>query len=185
MKKDILAIVSAVLIIAVLIGGVEIQSVDEYYLTHIDDIKPDSATVFLSVRCDTVFSNYDKLDESLKSGSYLPSDGIILDNTEYVLREGDTVYDILSRVLRYKKIQMEYRGGNKNSIGVLYIAGINYLYEYSCGPLSGWMFKVNGEFPSCGCAEYTLSDGDVIEFVYSCDLGHDIGNSSEGGIGNE
>ena len=40
MKKDILAIVAAVLIIAVLIGGVEIQSVDEYYLSHIDDKSP-------------------------------------------------------------------------------------------------------------------------------------------------
>ena len=68
MKKDILAIVAAVLIIIVLIGGVEIQSVDEYYLSHIDDIKPDSETVFLSIRCDSIFDNYDKLDASLKNG---------------------------------------------------------------------------------------------------------------------
>lgn len=183
MKKDILAIVAAVLIIVVLIGGVEIQSVDEYYLSHIDDIKPDSETVFLSIRCDSVFDNYDKLDASLKSGGYIPQNGIILEKTEYVLREGDTVYDVLDRVLRYNKIQAEYRGSKKTSSGALYIAGINYLYEYSCGPLSGWMYRVNGVFPSRSCAEYTLSDGDVIEFVYSCDLGHDIGEN--GGYENE
>lgn len=183
MKKDILAIVAAVLIIAVLIGGVEIQSVDEYYLSHIDDIKPDSETVFLSIRCDSVFDNYDKLDASLKNGGYIPQNGIILEKTEYVLRDGDTVYDVLDRVLRYNKIQAEYRGSKKTSRGSLYIAGINYLYEYSCGPLSGWMYRVNGVFPSRSCAEYTLSDGDVIEFVYSCDLGHDIGEN--GGYGNE
>ena len=163
MKKDILAIVAAVLIIIVLIGGVEIQSVDEYYLSHIDDIKPDSETVFLSIRCDSIFDNYDKLDASLKNGDYIPQNGIILEKTEYVLRDGDTVYDVLDRVLRYNKIQAEYRGSKKTA--------------------PGWMYRVNGVFPSQSCAEYTLSDGDVIEFVYSCDLGHDIGEN--GGYGNE
>ena len=41
MKKDIVAIFGIILLIAVLINGTEIQSVDEYYLTHIDDITPD------------------------------------------------------------------------------------------------------------------------------------------------
>ncbi len=172
MKKDIIAILSVVLIIAVLACGVEIQSVDEYYLTHIDDIKPDSKTVFLSIRCDSVFENYDKLDSSLKNSAYIPENGIILEKAEYVLRENDTVYDILDRILRYNKIMYERRGSSDSSV---YIAGINYLYEYSCGPLSGWMYSVNGVFSDKSCTEYVLSDGDVIEWVYSCDLGRDVG----------
>ena len=57
MKKDILIIFVLFIIGALLIGGTEIQSVDEYYLTHIDDIKPDSKTVTVSIRCDNVLNN--------------------------------------------------------------------------------------------------------------------------------
>ena len=141
MKKDILALLSLALIIAVLIHGTNIQSVDEYYLTHIDDITPQSETVFISIRCDTVLQNYDELDKALQSDKYVPQNGVILPETEYVLRPGDTVFDILDRAVRYNKIQMEYQGADKNSYGSVYVQGINYLYEFSCGPLSGWMYS--------------------------------------------
>lgn len=175
MKKDLLALLVLVLLVALLFSGTEIQSVDDYYLAHLDDITPESETVFLSIRCDTVFSNLDQLDPALRDGNYLPSDGIILPRTEYVLRRGDTVYDILSRALRYNKIQMEYQGADENAYGSIYIQGINYLYEFSCGELSGWMYRVNGTFPRRGCSDYRLTDGDVIEWVYTCDLGRDVG----------
>ena len=112
MKKDILALLSLALIIAVLIHGTNIQSVDEYYLTHIDDITPQSETVFISIRCDTVLQNYDELDKALQSDKYVPQNGVILPETEYVLRPGDTVFDILDRAVRYNKIQMEYQGAD-------------------------------------------------------------------------
>ena len=100
MKKDIIAIFAIILIIAVVISGTNIQSVDEYYLTHIDDITPDSKTVKISIRCDTILENYENLDSSLQSDEYVPADGVILPETEYVLRPGDTVFDILSRAVR-------------------------------------------------------------------------------------
>lgn len=174
-EKDILALLSLALIIAVLIHGTNIQSVDEYYLTHIDDITPQSETVFISIRCDTVLQNYDELDKVLQSDKYVPQNGVILPETEYVLRPGDTVFDILDRAVRYNKIQMEYQGADKNSYGSVYVQGINYLYEFSCGPLSGWMYQVNGEFPNYGCSKYKLKDGDRIAWVYTCDLGKDVG----------
>lgn len=183
MKKDILAILVIILLAAVVASGTEIQSVDEYYLTHIDDITPDSETVFISIRCDTILENYDDLAPSLQSEEYVPADGIIMPQTEYVLRSADTVYDILSRALRYNKIQMEYQGADKNAFGSVYIQGINYLYEFSCGPLSGWMYMVNGKFPDYGCSKYELHDGDVIEWVYTCDLGRDVGCEWMGGEG--
>ena len=52
---------------------------------------------------------------------------------------------------------------------------MNGLYEFSCGALSGWMYRVDGEFPNYGCSKYELRDGQVIEWVYTCDLGHDVG----------
>lgn len=174
-KKDILAALIIILLLAFVISGTKIQSVDEYYLTHIDDITPQGATVTLSIECKTVLENLSVLDPALKAGNFVPENGVILPCTRYVLRPGDTVYDILSRAVRYNKIQMEYQGADKNSFSSVYIKGINYLYEFSCGPLSGWMYTVNGIFPQYGCSKYELSDGDRIEWVYTCDLGRDVG----------
>ena len=73
--------------------------------------------------------------------------------------------------------------------GSVYVQGINHLYEFSCGELSGWMYKVNGVFPNYGCSKYVLKNGDKIEWVYTCDLGRDVGgymgdiSSSLGGSG--
>ena len=175
MKKDILAISVIIFLIAVVINGTNIQSIDEYYLTHIDDITPDSETVTISIRCDTILDNYDDLDPALRSEEFVPTDGVILPPTEYVLRPGDTVFDILDRAVRYNKIQMEYQGADQNSYGSVYIQGIHYLYEFSCGHLSGWMYRVDGEFPNYGCSKYKLKDGQIIEWIYTCDLGRDIG----------
>ena len=55
-----------------------------------------------------------------------------------------------------------------------YMSGINYIYELAYGDLSGWVYLVNGERPSVGCDAYKLSDGDVIEWHYSLELGNDI-----------
>lgn len=175
-KKDFLVIFFILFLITVLIKGTDIQSVDEYYLTHIDDIKEDSKTVYLTIVCDSVLEHMEDLDEGIREMDVI-GDGTILARTEYVLRDGDTVYDILDRACRYNKIQMEHQGAKENSFGTVYIKGINYLYEFSCGNLSGWMYKVNGEFPKYGCSRYVLEDGDDIVWVYTCNLGDDIGGS--------
>ena len=36
-------------------------------------------------------------------------------------------------------------------------------------------YKVNGWFPNYGCSRYQLKEGDTIEWVYTCDLGVDVG----------
>lgn len=172
-KKDFLLLCFLILVVAVLISGTKIQSVDEYYLTHIDEITPDSETVFLTIKCDTILNNWDNLDENLRNEKYVPSSGYILERTEYVLRNGDTVYDILDRVIRYNKIQMEcVYTANYDSV---YVKGINHLYEFSCGELSGWMYMVNNVFPNYGCSKYELKDKDEIVWAYTCDLGRDVG----------
>lgn len=175
MKKDLLVLAFIVLLVVVLARGTKIQSVDEYYLTHIDEITEDSKTVVLSINCASILDNTDKLNEDLRDEKYVPSDGVILPPTRYVLRKGDTVFDILDRATRHNKIQMEYQDARLNSFGSVYVQGINYLYEFSCGELSGWMYRVNGQFPNYGCSKYTLKDGDVIEWLYTCDLGRDVG----------
>ncbi len=173
MKKDLLALCAVVLILIFVFSGTKIQTVDEYYLTHIDDITEDSETVFLTVRCDTILDNWDDLDPALRFEKYVPSDGVILQKTEYVLREGDTVYDILDRAMRYNQIPLVCMySANYSSV---YVQGINHLFEFSCGELSGWTYMVNGVFPNYGCSRYELEDGDEIVWAYTCDLGRDVG----------
>ncbi len=173
MKKDLFAICIVIFILALVFSGVKIQSVDEYYLVHIDDITPESQTVFLTIRCDTILDNWQQLDPALRYEKYVPSDGVILKRHEYVLRDGDTVYDILDRAIRHNKIQMEC--AYSVNYASVYVKGINHLYEFSCGELSGWMYTVNGIFPNYGCSKYVLRDGDEIVWSYTCDLGRDVG----------
>lgn len=172
MKKNIILIVIIILVVVLLVTGVDIKTPEEYYLTHLDDITEDSETVFLSVSCSTVLNNFDKLDASLKENGRIPENGVIIEYKEFVLRKGDSVYDILNRVLRFYKIQSEFKTDIDKG---RYIAGINHLYEFSCGELSGWLYKINGEFLNLDCGKAVLKDKDVIEIVYTCDLGMDVG----------
>lgn len=171
-KPKVIITICIVAILAVIVSNIKIQSVDEYYMEHATDISEDSETVYLTILCDTVFDNMDKLNDNLEQ--YIPKDGVILEKTEYVLRQGDTVFDVLQRATSLNKIQMEYQGADSNTYGTAYVEGINYLYEFSCGNLSGWMYMVNGEFAQYGCSNYVLKDGDDIKWVYTCDLGEDV-----------
>ena len=128
-------------------------------------------TCTLSVRCDTVLNNLDLLDED-KVG-IIPKDGIILGEKTVTINEGDSVFDVLQRELKDNNIHLEFV--KTPAFNSAYIEGIANLYEFDCGELSGWMYKVNGEVPDYGCSLYYLKDGDKVEWVYTCDLGADIG----------
>jgi len=131
----------------------------------------------LSVSSKTIFDNLDKLDKDKLE--VLPEDGIIYKKQTVTFSEGESVFDVLLREMKKNKIHMEFSMTpiyNSN-----YIEGINNLYEFDCGELSGWMFKVNDWFPNYGASRYVLKDGDVIEWVYTCDLGRDVGG--DGAVG--
>ena len=173
MLKKFAAAAAVFLLALCLSACITIESADDHYNTG--NAPNSGESVFLSIECGTILDNWDDLDPSLRDEKYVPADGVILAEREYAVAEGDTVFDVFDRAVRENKIQMEYEGANKNALGSVYIEGINYLYEFSCGPLSGWMYRVNGEFPNYGCGMYELKDGDVIEWVYTCDLGRDVG----------
>lgn len=59
-----------------------------------------------------------------------------------------------------------------------YVEGIGNLYEFDCGNMSGWMYKVNDWFPNYGCSRYELKNGDTVEWQYTCyGYGADLGAS--------
>lgn len=129
-------------------------------------------TVQVSIRCDTLSEDMSKLeDAALKD--YVPKDGVILPVTDVTIKEGESAYDALSRICKEKEIHLE--ASYTPAYDSYYVEGINYLYEFDAGRLSGWMFRLNGAFPGRGCSEAILQEGDLAEFLYTCDLGRDIG----------
>ena len=122
--------------------------------------------VTVTIRCDTIAGE--------EGAGHIPGDGIILDTTTYEFGEGDSVYDILVRAVRENKIHMEKK---KTGSGPedYYICGIANIYEYDWGELSGWMYYVNGESPSVGCGAYKVRPGDRIEWLYTREIGRDLG----------
>lgn len=129
----------------------------------------------IEIRCDTVMDTSVLENEAVIP--YLPKDGVILAATEVEYTPGETVFDVLLRVTRDNDIQFEFREDALYSGA--YVEGINYLYELDAGALSGWMYKVNEQFPNYGCGRYDVEDGDVIVWLYTCDLGLDVGDNSK------
>ena len=83
-KKDIVVLFVIFIAVVILIKGTEFQTVDEYYLTHIDDISENSKTVTFSINCEKALEKSEFLNDRQRK---LIGDGIILEPTEYVLRD--------------------------------------------------------------------------------------------------
>ncbi len=163
-KKKFNSYLSVILVCAAavfLIHSIDIKSTDDYY-NGTDEITGEAITCSLSIRCDTVAGRKD----------FIPKDGIILDTVDIKLPKGATAMDQMTAAARLYKIQLDMRGN--------FIAGINYIYEKDFGDLSGWMYRVNGEYASVGAPELVLNDGDIVEWLYTTDLGYDVGNDYMG-----
>ena len=126
-----------------------------------------NATVTIEIRCDQLTADMSKLnDETL--ARYIPEDGLILKATKWPIeKEKTTVFDVLTEVCMENNIQLEY---NSTPVyGGSYIEGINYLYEFSAGKYSGWMYLVDGEAPSYSADKIKLNGGETITWYYSVD----------------
>ncbi len=132
---------------------------------------PQKTTCTVSISCASVLSHPDQLDPAKKE--LIPSGGIILSAETAEFSEGESAFDVLKRETKKHKIHMEFSLTPVTNSA--YIEGIGNLYEFDAGELSGWMYRVNGEFPSYGSSNYILKNGDRVEWLYTCDLGRDIG----------
>lgn len=153
-KKNFIfiAAVAAVLTAAVLL--LDIRTPEGYYADTTAGAG-ESLSVSISIRCDEALGVVE-LDT-------LPADGVMLGAVELAVSRGSTVLDALTEAARLYQLQLEYSGGGS----MAYVSGIEYLYEFDGGELSGWIYRVNGVAPSVGCGGYTLADGDVIEWEYT------------------
>ena len=79
-------------------------------------------------------------------------------NSDMPLKEGATAFSILSETgLSYKKTGFG---------SATYVRAINGLAEKDHGPLSGWMYKVNGVAPNISAGGYKLKKGDQVVWYY-------------------
>lgn len=159
--KSYLFVVILAAVAALGITFINVQRPDDYY-NNTADIE-DPVITYISIRCDTVAGEKD----------YIPKDGIILDKYEIIIDRGQTAYDQLIAAVKANSLHIDGTAG--------YIAGIENIYEFDFGDLSGWMFCVNRQFSDVGCGEKVLSEGDFVEWLYTKDLGKDIGNDYMGG----
>lgn len=126
----------------------------------------------VTILCNTILDNMDLLDAGKEA--YVPEDGVILAETNVKFETGETAFDVLKRICESMEIQIEYAW--TAVYDSYYIEGINHLYEFDCGNESGWMYKVNDQFPNYGSSSYELEDGDKIVWQYTCKgFGADVG----------
>ncbi|GAA0136356.1 hypothetical protein YSY43_31970 [Paenibacillus sp. YSY-4.3] len=103
-------------------------------------------------------------------------EGNIVSSMAVTLQDGDTAFTVLKRVLQGRGISMNYIGSD----ATLYVQAINGLGEFDKGPLSGWMYQVNGVFPNYSAGLYTLQNGDVLRWRYTTNLGKDLEEEDAG-----
>jgi len=130
-----------------------------------------SYTCTFSIECSTILNNLKDLDPDKRE--LVPSNGVILKPTKVTFYEGESVFDVLQRVCKEKGIHLE--SSWTPIYNSAYVEGIHNLYEFDCGALSGWMYRVDGWYPNYGCSRYQLKDGEKVEWRYTCDLGKDVG----------
>lgn len=147
--KRIFVIAVAIMILCLCSCGVVIDEKEENY----------AGSVTLRVHCETV------MEKGASSEDY-PGIPVVFDG-KVSFSEDDTAFDVIDRTLKEKKIHIEFEDSSYGK----YIKGLANIYAGDFGDMSGWLFKVNGDFAEVSCSAYKLSDGDDIELVYSCEMG--------------
>lgn len=116
----------------------------------------------ITIECKSILDNMDDLKKGHES--YVPKNGIMLDNYKATLKSKSTVYDLLKKACNDKGITYTA----KDTMYSVYIVGINNIDEKDCGKDSGWMYSVNGSFPNVSVDSKRLKDGDKVVFTYTC-----------------
>lgn len=159
--KNYIAVLGIAAALTAFVLTTDFQTADSYYTGQTIVKHNPIGKVTMSIRCDTALG---------KTELQLPPDGVMLAETTFDIVEGDTAFDILTEAAQTYGIRLDSSGPQ----GMVYLSGINHLYEFACGELSGWIYFVNGESASTGCDQHVLRDGDVIEWRYTCEMGNDL-----------
>ena len=85
--------------------------------------------------------------------------GSVSGGGSFTFNQGATAYDALCAC----GLSVNARGSQYG----LYVSAIGGLAEKEHGGKSGWVYSVNGVSPMTSCANYVLSNGDVVSWFYA------------------
>ena len=120
----------------------------------------------LSITCEVLLDQKDSMEPA--KAELVPANGVILGTTTVTVTEGESVYDVLRRTCTNAGISLD--ASVTAVYGTAYIRGIQNIYEFDCGSLSGWKYRVNGTVPNYGCSSYILQEGDNIQIYYTTNV---------------
>lgn len=121
---------------------------------------PERVSCTVTISCADGLSHRDLFSE--EKAKLLPTDGLLLPETETAVEVEGTVLDALNEAAREYGIAVEFTGTPA------YVEGIGGLYAGDAGEVSGWTYTVNGEEALVSCGEQTVSEGDAIVWSYVC-----------------
>lgn len=102
-----------------------------------------------------------------KGRTYFPAQNLSIRPGE------DTAFSLL------QKTGLTYKYNYHKTYSGVYVSAIEGLAEFDGGPNSGWMYRVNGEFPNHSASLHKIYAGDKVEWLYTRDLGKDLGAKIE------
>ena len=88
------------------------------------------------------------------------------------LPEGTTAFDVFKQVLASNGYTYDAKGSYVQAVTA---PDGTKVAELSKGQYSGWMYRVNGEFPDTYMGAYELEDGDGIEVFFTADYTKETG----------
>ncbi|WP_305767484.1 DUF4430 domain-containing protein [Candidatus Epulonipiscium viviparus] len=132
--------------------------------------------VTFSIECDTLLEDVNRNKLNFLKRRRVPEDGDIYPTNIVTLLENESVFDLLLRLSQENEFELDY--SNLLFSDATHIESIGNFEKSDAGRRSGWIYRVNGIFPNYSCTEYKLSDGDVVEWLYTCDYGRDLNNGN-------
>lgn len=167
-RNRVLIFAGAALCLAGLtVSFLDIKTPEEYYS---EQYSGGEITVEIMVDCSNALASIGEIRQEINPPEVIPKDGVVISQRGISLPEGATAFDALIAAAKQARVRVDYTG---SAYGV-YITGIGYIYEFGFGSQSGWMYRVNGEVPQVSAGEFVLSQGDFVEFIYTCNTGGDI-----------
>lgn len=129
--------------------------------------------VTFTLRGDTVH------EDGAHSGSY----PVWISESSYTLTQGATALDLFKKVMSANGYTYKLSGGSYIT-SITSPSGVT-LEEFSNGPYSGWLYEINGEQPQVSMGDYTLKNGDEMDFYFTDDYreSYDPGTGSTGSGG--
>lgn len=117
--------------------------------------------------------------------------GTIISKTNVPFKSEENIAQVTIRLLEHKGIGYTYTGSPTSNF---YLASIknfevnntpyDAMGEFDAGTGSGWMITLNDWFIDKSTAAFKVSNGDVIQWKYTCQVGKDIGDNYSAGNGN-